>query len=208
MDPSNDYPSYSAAPHPAGIAPQSAPSGAPVGQNAQGRPGKPRKAGWRRVLRGFFFVLLFFFLSGVGVGFFYYLRITASLPGVDDLQSYASQFETTRILDRDGNLLYEIIDPNAGRREYIRIDDISPFMIAAIIATEDKDFYSHPGFDLVAIVRAAIQNLSAGETVSGASTITQQLARNLLLDVGERNQRTIERKVKEIILSEIGRAHV
>ena len=201
MGPSNDYSPYPAVPYPTGTAPQSAPSNVPSGQNAQRRPGKPRKSGWRRVLRGFFFVLLFFFLSGAGAGIFYYLRITASLPGVDDLQSHASQFETTRILDRDGNLLYEIIDPNAGRREYIRIDDISPFMIAAIIATEDKDFYSHPGFDLVAIVRAAIQNLSAGETVSGASTITQQLARNLLLDSGERNQRTIERKVKEIILS-------
>ena len=172
--------------------------------NASGgtrRPVRKKRSVWRRIFRFLGILTLVGVIGAVGVVLFFYFRIAATLPGVDDLQSHASQFETTRILDREGNLLYEIIDPNAGRREYIKISDISPFMVAAIIATEDKDFYSHPGFDLFAIARAAVQNLSAGETVSGASTITQQLARNLLLDADERNRRTIERKIKEIFLS-------
>ncbi|MHC1770782.1 MAG: transglycosylase domain-containing protein [Flexilinea sp.] len=131
----------------------------------------------------------------------WYLQVATTLPDVDDLQAKASQFETTRILDREGNLLYEIIDPNAGRRDYVTLDNVSPFVVAATIATEDKDFYNHPGFDITAIVRALIQNIKSGSTVSGASTITQQLARNLLLSPEERSKRSIMRKTKEIFLA-------
>jgi hypothetical protein len=83
-----------------------------------------------------------------------YYKIAATLPDVADLQQRASAFETTRIFDRNGNLLYEILDPSAGRRTFIKLDKISPYMVAATIATEDKSFYSHPGFDWTAIARA------------------------------------------------------
>jgi penicillin-binding protein 1C len=73
--------------------------------------------------------------------------------------------------------------------------------VAATIATEDKSYYSHPGFDWLGIVRAFWQNFQEGETVSGASTITQQVARNLLLAPEERNQRTYLRKVREALLA-------
>ena len=75
---------------------------------------------------------------------FEYYRIASSLPSIDDLRSHAAQFETTRILDRDGNVLYEILDPNAGRRTYVPLDKISPYLVAATIATEDQEYYSHP----------------------------------------------------------------
>jgi 1A family penicillin-binding protein len=130
-----------------------------------------------------------------------YYSIASSLPAVSDLQQRTSQFETTRILDRNGNLLYEIVDPNAGRRTYVPLERISPNLVAATIATEDKDFYSHPGYDLFAIGRALWQNYVSGETVSGASTITQQLARTILLSPAERTQRTYLRKAREIILA-------
>lgn len=130
-----------------------------------------------------------------------YFAIAATLPPIEDLRARASQFETTRIYDRNNNLLYEILDPQAGRRTYVPLEDISPFLVAATVATEDKQFYSHPGFDPVAIVRAIWQNYSAGETVSGASTITQQLTRTLLFDPEERSQRTTRRKIREIILA-------
>jgi penicillin-binding protein 1C len=74
-------------------------------------------------------------------------------------------------------------------------------LVAATIATEDKEFYRHPGFDPIAIVRAFWQNYRGGETVSGASTITQQLARTLLLSPEERNEQTYMRKVREAILA-------
>jgi penicillin-binding protein 1C len=133
--------------------------------------------------------------------FLQYNRIKRGLPDVTTLRQKASQFETTRIFDRNGNLLYEILDPNAGRRTYVTLDKISPYMLAATIATEDKEFYSHPGFDVFAIARAFWQNYQSGETVSGASTITQQLARNLLFTPEERSLRTYDRKMREAILA-------
>ena len=132
---------------------------------------------------------------------FQYFRIAAGLPSVDDLRRYASQFETTRIYDRNGNLIYEILDPNAGRRTYTPLENISPYIIAATIATEDKDFYTNPGFDPWGILRALWQNYTTGRLVSGASTITQQLARSLLLSPEERSQVTTQRKSREIVLA-------
>jgi len=130
-----------------------------------------------------------------------YYSIAATLPSVDDLRQRASQFETTRILDRNGGVLYEILDPNAGRRTYVKLEKISPFLVAATLATEDKEYYSHPGFDPVAILRAFWQNYREGETVSGASTITQQLVRSTLITAQERSQRSYLRKVREALLA-------
>lgn len=141
-------------------------------------------------------------------GLYQYYALASTLPSVEDLQQHAAQFETTRILDRNGNLLYEILDPQAGRRTYVPLERISPYMVAATIATEDAGFYSNPGFDPAALVRAIWQNLQAGEIASGASTITQQIARNLLLSPEEASQRTALRKIREIMLaSEIARRY-
>lgn len=140
-------------------------------------------------------------LVGGSIIVYEYYKIAATLPSVADLQQRASTFETTRIFDRNGDLLYEILDPSAGRRTYITLDKISPIMVAATIATEDKSFYSHPGFDWTAIVRAFWQNYKEGGTVSGASTITQQLARSLLLSPEERTEQSYMRKVREALLA-------
>ena len=94
-----------------------------------------------------------------------YYSIASTLPSVDGLRERSAQFETTRIVDRNGNPLYEILDPNAGRRTFVKLIDISPLLVAATIATEDKDFYTHPGFDPLALIRAIWQNVTSGETV-------------------------------------------
>jgi len=159
---------------------------------------------WGCLLRGM--IVLLFLMVGLGLlggslALYQYYAIARTLPSVSDLRERASQFETTRILDRNGNILYEIIDPNAGRRTYVSLDKISPFVVAATIATEDKEFYSHPGFNPLAILRALWENYRTGGKGGGASTITQQLARNLLLSPEERIQRTITRKAREIILA-------
>jgi penicillin-binding protein 1C len=130
-----------------------------------------------------------------------YFRIAADLPSVDNLADYASQFETTRIYDRNGSLIYEIIDPTAGRRTYVPLDEVSPYVIAATIATEDKDFFTNPGFDPWGIMRALWQNYTSGRVVSGASTVTQQLARTLLLSPEERAEVSTRRKAREIVLA-------
>jgi penicillin-binding protein 1C len=154
----------------------------------------------RMTILGLFFGVIILVLGGSFVLYKYY-QVAATVPSVADLRQRASQFETTRILDRNGNLLYEILDPNAGRRTYVPLEKISPSLIAATIATEDKNFYSHPGYDPMAIVRAFYQNFQSGETVSGASTITQQLARALLFTPEERGQQNYDRKVREALLA-------
>jgi len=155
-------------------------------------------------IRGLIVIVFVSVIVGLCLGslaIYEYNSIASSLPSVSDLQQRASQFETTRILDRNGDVLYEIIDPNAGRRTYVTFDKISPALVAATIATEDKDFYNHPGYDIWAIMRAIWQNYTSKETVSGASTITQQLARAILLSPDERKQQTYFRKAREIILA-------
>ncbi|BAJ65076.1 transglycosylase domain-containing protein [Anaerolinea thermophila] len=148
-------------------------------------------------------IVLAIVLAGAVATFlvYQYFSIARSLPDISNLKERASQFETTRILDRNGNVLYEILDPNAGRRTYVPLKRISPYMVAAIIATEDKDFYNNPGFDPFGIARALWQNYTSGEVVSGASTITQQLARAILLSPEEAAQRTVQRKAREIVLA-------
>ena len=171
-------------------------------------PPSRRKAGYQQslgcLLRGSIlgiFGLAFLALIGVSFLLFQYYSIAKTLPDIRDLRQRASQFETTKILDRNGNVLYEILDPNAGRRTYVSLDKISPYLVAATVATEDKGFYSHPGVDIFAIARAFWQNYQSGETVSGASTITQQLARTLFLSPEERNERSYQRKIREAILA-------
>ena len=130
-----------------------------------------------------------------------YFTIAATLPDIEDLKDRASQFETTRFYDRNGALLYEMIDPNAGRRTYVPLEKISPYVIAATLAIEDKEYYNHPGFDIFAVTRALIQNYTQGEVVSGASTITQQLARTLFFTPEERTEVSVRRKTREIVLA-------
>lgn len=151
------------------------------------------------IIAAFLFVVVGLCLSSIFV--YQYAAIARTLPDSGSLRDNASKFETTRILDRNGQVLYELLDPTAGRRNYIPLANISPNLIAATIATEDKDFYSNPGFDPIAITRALWQNYVTGGEGGGASTITQQLARALLLSQEERSQRTVSRKAREIILA-------
>ncbi|NPV85964.1 MAG: hypothetical protein HPY45_08150 [Anaerolineae bacterium] len=201
------------------VPPPSPPRG---GGGGYGRPLSPRPSSgqppsgggesgmsiWGCLLRLFIaivFVAILFMIVVVSVAVFQYYSLVNSpqFPDVRHLKEHAAQFETTRILDRNGNPLYEILDPSAGRRTYIDLKPgtISPYIIAATIATEDKEYYNHPGYDPVAIVRALWQNYTTGKIVSGASTITQQLARVLLLSPEERGEKTVQRKALEIVLA-------
>jgi 1A family penicillin-binding protein len=110
--------------------------------------------------------------------------------------------ETTRIYARDGRtLLYELVDPTGGRRTVVPFDRIPQPLKDATVAVEDADFYENPGVDLRGIVRALLLNYQAQEVVSGGSTITQQLVRNVLLPPEERTRISFERKLREAILA-------
>jgi membrane peptidoglycan carboxypeptidase len=108
---------------------------------------------------------------------------------------------STRIYDRNGTLLYQIADPNMGVNHVVALDDLPDCMIDATIATEDANFYSHPGVDIQGVIRALWINVKGGEVVAGGSTITQQVARTLLLDPEQRAERTLQRKLREGVLA-------
>ena len=108
-------------------------------------------------------------------------------------------FETTRVYDRNGVLLAEFFEE--GRRTWVTLDQISPALISATVATEDASFFTNRGVDSRRIVGAAIQNVQTQSIASGASTITMQLARNLFLEPDERFEQTIDRKFFEIGLA-------
>jgi 1A family penicillin-binding protein len=137
-------------------------------------------------------------LAAAGGGL--YRRLAVDLPTPDRLYERAAA-PSTRIYDRDGRLLYEILDPHGGAHNPVPLDRIPPPCVQATIATEDASFYTNPGVDLRAIVRALWINVRGGEVLAGGSTITQQLARNLLLSPEERTQVTLERKLREAILA-------
>src|SRR5437773_2040276 len=82
-------------------------------------------------------------------------------------------------------------------RHDVSLDQVSPFVVKAVIAVEDHRFYHHPGIDPVGLARASVSNLRRGGVVQGGSTLTQQLARTLFLS----NERTWARKGKEAVLA-------
>ncbi|MBZ0275163.1 MAG: PBP1A family penicillin-binding protein [Anaerolineae bacterium] len=138
-------------------------------------------------------------LAGGGALFIYFW-LFADLPSIDRLQAGLA-LPSTRIYDRNGQLLYEILPPEGGRNTAIPLSDIPAHCVNAVIATEDSNFYSHPGVDIVGIARALWINLQGGEVLAGGSTITQQVARNLLLDPQQRAERSLHRKLREAILA-------
>jgi membrane peptidoglycan carboxypeptidase len=122
------------------------------------------------------------------------------LPSLDRLTEHLA-VPSTKILARDGRLLYEIADPAGNHHTTIPLNAIPPALRQATIATEDASFYSNPGVDVVGILRAVWINLMGREVLAGGSTITQQVARNMLLDPQERAQRTLTRKLRESVLA-------
>jgi penicillin-binding protein 1C len=109
-------------------------------------------------------------------------------------------FQTTILYDRLGVKLAEITDE--GYRTWVPLSRISPHLINAIIATEDSTFFSNPGYDARRVIAAMMQNAEAGEVVSGASTITMQLARQIFFSPQERYEQSMDRKAFEALLAQ------
>jgi len=132
-----------------------------------------------------------FFLLAVSLGFFFYL--IKDLPSPTKLSS--SPFPaSTLILDRHGQTLYEIY-ANKNRMP-VKLADLPDYIKWATIASEDKNFYHHHGFDFKGILRA-FYNTVFHRSLQGGSTLTQQLVKNTLLGP----QRTLRRKIREAILT-------
>lgn len=95
------------------------------------------------------------------------------------------------VLAEDGTVLAE----RGLRRGHVRLEVLPPYLVQAVLATEDRRFYSHFGIDPIGLIRASFRNASAGAVVQGGSTITQQLAKNLFL----KPERTYVRKLQEVV---------
>ncbi len=103
--------------------------------------------------------------------------------------------ENSFVYAADGSLLGAI--PAEKNRQPLDFDQISPWVLKATVAIEDRRFWEHGGLDYEGIIRAAVKNLEQGKIVEGGSTITQQLVRNLYIG----NERSFERKIKEACLA-------
>src|SRR6478752_7604917 len=109
------------------------------------------------------------------------------------------------ILDRNGKLLYRYIDDKEGVRKPIYLTETTPGFLAATIATEDESYFTNPGVNLKGLGRAAWENFGSGrgdgEQGTGGSSITQQLVKNLYIPESDRYERSMDRKMREIVFS-------
>ncbi len=143
-------------------------------------------------------------LTGLGAGSAAaaYSLITEDLPTPEEVAAASVQtFETTKIYDRSGQeLLYEVIDPNAGDRSWISVTEMPEHLICGTVASEDRSFWTNPGFNSRGLARAFVNNLQ-GNPVQGASSITQQVVKNSVIPLEERYEQSYSRKVKEVLIS-------
>lgn len=150
----------------------------------------------RRVMKISASVVIFVFLIGALLAEW----LLADLPSIDNLSAH-QQPPSLRFTDRYGRLLYEVLPQSGGRHTFVPLKRIPLYLRQATIATEDQSFYHHPGVDLWGMLRAMWINIRGGRTLAGGSTITQQVARNLLLGEEERSERSLRRKLREAILA-------
>jgi len=130
-------------------------------------------------------------ICGILAGFF--LALTHDLPQISSLENFRPS-AVTRIYSSDKVLIAELF---AEKRDPVTLKVIPEYLKKAIVATEDRNFYTHSGIDLKGIARAIIKDIWAGKFVEGASTITQQLAKTLFLNP----KKTLVRKLKEAFLA-------
>jgi len=157
---------------------------------------RPRRRRWWLTLIAFFVKLgaVLAILGGLGLwGLDRYLD--GQLPDVLSVDSYRHTVpQTTRVYAASGEVIGVF---RTERRTLVRLADLPGYVPAALIAAEDRDFYSHEGLDYLAMLRAMLVNLRDGRPSQGASTLTQQLARSFYLTA----DKTLERKLLEVFLA-------
>ena len=152
-------------------------------------------------LSGFLkFAILIFAFALLAVGGMGYFWVWRGLPNPQDALR-ALPPASVRVTDRHGNLLYSSLAQAKALRIPIPPEQIPTCMKQATVAVEDATFYQNPGIDWRGILRALWLDLRARRIVAGGSTITQQVARNLLLSPKERRRRTLRRKLREMVLA-------
>lgn len=176
--------------------PQRSPIGLPpLGERDKRRAKRRRRLVFWMKCFGFLFVLLVVVLAVGAAGAFFYLKPRYDLAQTFDLSALEEVEVASRIFDRNGRELGRIFVQN---RRPVSLDDVSPHFVHALLSAEDSRFYQHDGVDYVGIVRALYYGLRSKGINQGASTITQQLARQTF----ELKDRTLSRKFTEIFLAQ------
>jgi membrane peptidoglycan carboxypeptidase len=164
-----------------------------------GRTGAPR---WLQLLAALFglFVVA---IAGAGIaGYGVYRSYAADLKSPEEVIA-ENPSGGAQILDRNGKLLYQYVDDRSGLRSPVKLEDISPWMIAATISTEDNSYWSNPGVNPKGLVRAGLETLhlrsADASSTTGGSSITQQLVKNIYIPQSERYERSYSRKIKETV---------
>ncbi|MDF1749907.1 MAG: PBP1A family penicillin-binding protein [Alphaproteobacteria bacterium] len=149
---------------------------------------EPRR--WPRVLRGLVSLAIWSLVLAIGViGWFAW-----DMPSPSAVLAQEHREPAITVVAADGAPLMKVGDLYGVR---ITLSDLPPYMPQALLATEDRRFYYHPGVDPIGVIRAIVSNLRAGGVREGGSTLTQQLAKNLFLS----RDRTLRRKVQEALLA-------
>jgi len=179
------------------LAPATTPTGTKPERTDEGTTG-PRKSArrqhiWRWVRRG---ALAGAILAAIGaISLAIYIRgVEGTLPSTAELRRGYRPPQVTRVLAGDGSVIAELFTE---RRTVVKVQDLPPHVKLAVLAAEDANFYEHQGLNYLGIARAFWVNLRHSKTRQGASTITQQVVKNLLLD----SERSYKRKIREALLS-------
>ncbi|MHB0975806.1 MAG: PBP1A family penicillin-binding protein [Candidatus Aquicultorales bacterium] len=161
------------------------------------RAAKRKKAAFKKRIYATIVVIVFIALLTLSSGVAAFGLLYAAVFNVEDLDKKdTAQAQTTKIFAADGTLITQLFYDED--REVVPLKDISRYMQMATIAIEDERFYEHQGYDPRSIMRAISVNLGAGEIVEGASTITQQLVKHLLLT---NLDRSVNNKLQEAIIA-------
>ncbi len=134
----------------------------------------------KKITKIFLLITIFVFLAHIGCYLYAYLSPKLQIKNANSFTLY----------DKDNTVFFQ----GSGEREWIKLKDISPYLIQSTLTTEDKNFYHHKGFDYLRILKALYVNILSKSKSQGASTITQQYAKNLFLDF----DKTWERKLDEM----------
>ena len=140
------------------------------------------------------FIFGLFIIAGLAVAGWLYNLYDEIKHDVDIVINYAPK-QSTQFFDKDGNLIANTFKEE--NREYVKYDDIPARIIEGLVAIEDTQFFEHSGINPDAISRAIIKDIKAGGFVEGASTLTQQLIKMLILT----REKKLLRKVKEALLA-------
>ncbi|MDP2091228.1 MAG: transglycosylase domain-containing protein [Candidatus Gracilibacteria bacterium] len=152
------------------------------------------KKGKKPLLKFLMFGFGFFIVSVILIWIYIYTTYLAGLPGVSELENLEIA-ESSIIYDKNGKELYKIFKE---KRTYVGFEKINKNMINALISIEDKRYWTNPGVDVLGLFRAGLNfALGKSDDVKGTSTLTQQLIRNTII----KNEKSVERKIKEMYLA-------